>query len=67
MKWKFDVSGMTPDQLRMIVGAIDDKLDYMRGSQFGYKLADFEFLRDVAQRLRAGLPDSRAFPEGTVL
>ena len=65
--WKFDVTGMTPSQLRLIVSAIDEKIDRLKASPIGYDIETIQFLNSVVMRLRRALPDHTPFPPGTVL
>lgn len=67
-EWRFDVSGMTPAQLKQIIEPLRKEADRMAVNQYGQlHYEEMAFLRDVVRRLERALPENRPLPQGTVL
>lgn len=66
--WKFDVSGMTPAQLKYVINALVTQADRRRMNPSSYAIdyEEVDLLERAAMKLRRLLPDHQPLPPGTI-
>lgn len=69
--WRFDVSGMTPAQLRIVINALNERIRQIGASHTAYSYLgrheEEQVLRAAVERLERALPENRPMASGTVV